>query len=123
MKFVRWFLGRIVLFVNWVTWPKQGQRASEQQAAVENSLGKYSLYHFDACPFCVKVRRAMQRMNLPIELRNASPAGEHRETLAREGGRIMVPCLRIENEDGSIEWMYESKDIIAYLNQRYAIDA
>jgi glutathione S-transferase len=35
----------------------------------------------------------------------------------------MVPCLRIEKEDGSSEWMYESKDIIAYLDERYGIHA
>jgi glutaredoxin len=123
MKFVRWFLGRIVLFFNWLTWPKQGQRDAAAQVEVEQSLARYSLYHFDGCPFCIKVRRAMQRMNLPIELRDASPAGEHRTALANEGGRIMVPCLRIEKEDGSSEWMYESKDIIAYLDERYGIHA
>jgi len=34
------------------------------------------------------------------------------------GGKRKVPCLRIE-EDGKTEWMYESNDIIAYLEQRF----
>ena len=35
------------------------------------------------------------------------------------GGKVKVPCLRIE-EAGGTRWMYESNDIIAYLEQRYA---
>jgi glutathione S-transferase len=30
-----------------------------------------------------------------------------------------VPCLLIE-EDGEARWMYESNDIIAYLEKRFA---
>ncbi|MDF3852182.1 hypothetical protein [Achromobacter denitrificans] len=30
-----------------------------------------------------------------------------------------MPCLRIE-EAGGTRWMYESSDIIAYLEQRFA---
>lgn len=122
MKFVRWFLGRIVLLLSWLTWPKKGQRNADEQNDVEQSLAVYSLYHFSGCPFCIKVRRAMQRLNLPIELRDAATAGPHRDALREEGGRIMAPCLRIEQEDGSSQWMYESKDIIAYLSERYAIN-
>lgn len=123
MKFVRWFLGRIVLLINWLTWPRAGKRADDQQQQVEASLAHYALYQFHACPFCVKVRRAMQRLNLPIELRDAKAEGPFREELKQQGGEVKVPCLRIEQADGSVEWMYESSDIIAYLEKNYPLEA
>ncbi|SLJ83579.1 glutathione S-transferase N-terminal domain-containing protein [Psychrobacter sp. DAB_AL43B] len=43
---------------------------------------------------------------------------EFRSELAENGGRVKVPCLRIE-ENGEVQWMYESNDIIAYLQQRF----
>jgi len=49
-----------------------------------------------------------------VELRSTSDS-LHQNALIQGGGKPQVPCLRIENEDGSIEWMYESDDIIRYL--------
>lgn len=121
MKFVRWFLGRIVLFINWLTWPRAGQRTPEQQQQVVQALQGYSLYQFHACPFCVKVRRAMQRLNLPIELRDAKAEGVYREELSQQGGEVKVPCLRIDKADGTTEWMYESSEIIAYLEKSFPL--
>jgi glutaredoxin len=121
MKFVRWLLGRIVLTINWLTWPRAGVRAPEQQQAVEANLAHYALYQFHACPFCVKVRRALRRLNLPMTLRDAKPEGAYRTELQQQGGAVKVPCLRIEHPDGRIEWMYESSDIIAYLEQTFPL--
>ena len=117
MKFVRWFLGRIVLLINWLTWPRAGVRAGDMQQQVEATLGQYALYQFHACPFCVKVRRVLQRLNLPIELRDAKAEGPFREELKQQGGAVKVPCLRIE-EQGKVRWLYESADIITYLKKR-----
>lgn len=44
---------------------------------------------------------------------------QDRQTLLEQGGKIKVPCLRIE-EGGKTTWMYESKVIIDYLNNRFA---
>lgn len=123
MKFVRWFVGRIVLFINWLTWPRAGQRAAERQREIDASVESYSLYQFHACPFCVKVRRVMQRLNLPIQLRDAKSEGAYRNELQQQGGEVKVPCLRISHSDGTSEWMYESSDIIAYLEKTYPLDA
>lgn len=57
-------------------------------------------------------------MNLPLEYRDARPNDEHRRELKEEGGKVQVPCLRIETDDGT-EWMYESDDIIEFLEQRF----
>ena len=122
MKFVRWFLGRIVLLLNWLTWPRAGKRSQEHQQQIDSLLKNYSLYQFHACPFCVKVRREMQRLNLPIALRDAKAEGPFRDELKALGGAVKVPCLRIEHMDGTTEWMYESSDIIAHLQSNFPLD-
>lgn len=99
--------------------PKGVEREPGEQEAVDEQTRRLALYHFPACPFCIKARRAMQRLSLDIELRNAQTPGTHRETLEREGGRVKVPCLRIAEDDGSVSWLYESDDIIAYLHRRF----
>jgi glutathione S-transferase len=81
-----------------------------------------ALYQYFACPFCIKTRRALHRLNLPLELRDAQHDREHRATLAREGGRIQVPCLRVDSADGT-RWLYESDDIIRYLEDRFSAGA
>ncbi|AGY91727.1 hypothetical protein SPICUR_03680 [Spiribacter curvatus] len=102
--------------------PRGVQRTAEEQSAVDEHTRSLALYHFPACPFCIKTRRVMDRLSLNIELRNALQPGEHRETLEREGGRIKVPCLRIAGEDGTVRWLYESDEIIAHLEHRFGTE-
>jgi len=122
MKIFRWLLGRLVLLINWLTFPKKGLREPALQTVVEQQLQNHSLYQFETCPFCVKVRRCMQELDLPLELRDARTPGKYRDELKNEGGRLMAPCLRIDHEDGTSQWMYESKDIIAYLTEKFPLE-
>ncbi len=122
VKAVREGLGRIIVVLDFLTRPKQTQRTSAEQAAVDEAARGLALYQFYACPFCVKTRRAMHRLNVPIELRDARKDPVHRRALGEEGGRIKVPCLRIQDH-GEVTWMYESSDIIAYLERRFGADA
>lgn len=80
-----------------------------------------TLYHLPTCLFCWRVRFAAWRMGVSLPMKNLmlSPAA-HRE-LVSDGGRMQVPCLRIEEGD-RVRWLYESADIIAYLKQRIAND-
>ena len=41
---------------------------------------------------------------------------KYQSELVAGGGKGQVPCLRIEKEDGQIQWMYESNDIIKYFS-------
>lgn len=120
MSFVRWFLGRIILLLNFIFTPRSVKRPGDEQAKIDQRTENMSLYQFEACPFCVKVRRSMKRNALKIELRDAKNDATHRDTLQQQGGRVKVPCLRIELNDGSVQWMYESNDIIAYLEKEVA---
>lgn len=119
MKALRVGLGQLVLFIDFITRPGKKQRTPAAQAGVERSANDLTLYQFHACPFCVKTRRALRRLNVPVALRDAKNNELDRQTLLNEGGKIKVPCLRIE-EAGKTVWMYESKVIIDYLQQRFA---
>lgn len=99
------------------------ERTPEAQAEVDEACRKLALYHFQSCPFCIRVRGQIDRLALPIELRDIQREPEYRRELVAGGGRSMVPCLRIEHDDGQIEWMYESADINRYLARRFGGDA
>ncbi|WP_459718496.1 glutaredoxin family protein [Sideroxyarcus sp. TK5] len=116
---------RLVLMPFMLLWaklamPKGVVRSAEAQQQVERECAKMSLYHFKTCPFCIKVRHEMGRLSLPIELRDAQHEAEHKEALLQGGGKVQTPCLRITGDDGQVQWMYESGDIIRYLQQRFA---
>lgn len=94
-------------------------RSTEEQTRVDQETKQLSLYHYDGCPFCIRVRNEIERLNLNIELRNTLSDSQHNQDLMEGGGKRTVPCLRIETEN-SPEWMYESGDIAQYLNSRFA---
>ncbi|WP_136475098.1 glutathione S-transferase N-terminal domain-containing protein [Pseudomonas sp. DG56-2] len=119
VKALRVGLGQLIVFGDWVSRPAKLKRDPTAQALVEQQAKGLSLYQFHACPFCVKTRRTLHRLNVPVALRDAKNNEQDRQTLLNEGGKIKVPCLRIE-EDGKTTWMYESKVIIDYLNKRFS---
>lgn len=112
---VRNVLGELIVFLNWVFKPSQLKRSPEAQALLDQKCKSLFLYQFHRCPFCVKVRREIYRLNLKIELRDIKKNSQYRSELLDDGGKTMVPCLKIVSEDG-VEWLYESSDINAYLN-------
>ncbi|GGI86273.1 glutathione S-transferase N-terminal domain-containing protein [Shewanella gelidii] len=118
MFVVRWILGRIILVANFIFTPKKRQRPVSEQNKVDEQTANMALYQYAACPFCVKVRRAMHRQSLNIAIVDAKQA-TNKEVLEENGGKVQVPCLRIE-EQGEVKWMYESKAIIEFLNQKFA---
>ncbi|WP_163017456.1 glutaredoxin family protein [Pseudomonas viridiflava] len=118
MKALRVGLGQLVIGIDFLTRPSKKKRDPAAQAAVDQSAQDLTLYQFHACPFCVKTRRALRRLNVPVALRDAKNNELDRQTLLNEGGRIKVPCLRIEEGDKTV-WMYESNVIIDYLDKRF----
>ncbi len=116
---------RLVLLPFMLLWAKFGApkgivRAAEEQKAVEMACANLALYYFKTCPFCIKVRHEMARLSLPIELRDAQHEATHREALLSGGGKVQAPCLRVVDQDGSVQWTYESSAIISYLQQRFS---
>lgn len=75
---------------------------------------KLALYHYDACPFCARVREAIAQVGAEVELRDVLVEPERRRELVAARGRGTVPVLRIEDEDG-VRWLGESDDIVRFL--------
>ena len=119
IKALRVGLGQLIIAGDFMTRPNKKQRSAAAQAVVDKAAKDLTLYQFHACPFCVKTRRNLRRLNVPVALRDAKNNEQDRQTLLEQGGKIKVPCLRIE-EDGKTTWMYDSKVIIEYLNTRFA---
>ncbi|MBZ9611867.1 glutaredoxin family protein [Rheinheimera maricola] len=118
-RFVRLILTPFMLLAEKLTTPKAIVRSEAEQQAVDAACKQLALYQFSACPFCIKVRKEMARLGLNITKRNAQHNQQHRSELQTAGGKIKVPCLRIETRVGNVEWLYESTAIIAYLQQRF----
>jgi glutaredoxin len=119
LKLLRNGLGYMIIFIDFITRPQKISRSEDLQNAVNEQSQQLSLYQFTACPFCVKVRRAMHRLNLNIQLRDAKNNEQFRQELLERGGRIKVPCLRVEH-NGEVNWIYESNEIIGYLDKRFS---
>ena len=90
------------------------------QASVDTQCHALALYQFKTCPFCIKVRQECRRLSLKIDFLDAQHNVPNREALVRGGGLAKVPCLKIGDEAGSSEWLYESDKIIDYLRGRFA---
>lgn len=118
-KAVRAIVGPILLVGDRLTRPRGVVRSAAAQAEVDARTKKLALYHFPTCPFCIKTRRAMQRLSLDIELRDARHDPEHRAALVAGGGKAQVPCLLITDAEGNQRWLYESGDINAYLAREF----
>jgi glutaredoxin len=115
MKFIRWFLGGLILSFDFITRPKPIRRNEKEQGEIDLVTSNFSLYQFNTCPFCVKVRRQIRKYSLDVELRDAKNNMIYKEELISEGGSQKVPCLRIDHNAKDTEWLYESNEIIAYL--------
>lgn len=83
-------------------------------------IGGLALYQTRSCAYCIRVQRYLDDSGIEIEVRDVSAEPSYYEEMIGATGRTMVPCLRIENDDGEVEWMHESADIIVYLQQRIA---
>ena len=119
MRIIRLILGKVILFVNWLNTPRSVERDPEVQARIDAQTANLTLYQYEACPFCVRVRRAVKRHALTIETRDVKRSETAREELLAGGGDLQVPCLRVQGEQGQVQWMYESRDIIGYLERRF----
>ena len=74
---------------------------------------KLELFKFDACPYCQRVLRELQREGrTDVELLDTRENPANQARLVREGGLDQVPCLFIDGKP-----LYESLDIIDWLKK------
>ena len=119
MTIIRLLLGKLILLLNWAFSPRGIKRDLSQQSIIDTQTAGLTLYQYQACPFCVKVRRQMKRQSLNVGLKDVKRSESAKEELLAGGGNLKVPCLRIEDDQGLVQWMYESGEIIGYLQNRY----
>ena len=121
-KALRVVLGPVMLLKEALTRPKGVVRSQAGQVTVDEACKGLALYQYQTCPFCIKVRQQMRSLSLNVEKREAQHEGLHRSDLLQGGGQAKVPCLRITDESGQSQWMYESGAINAYLKKRFSSD-
>lgn len=84
-----------------------------------DNIQSLSLYHYRSCPFCVMTTQAIDQTQLDIERRDIQLESKHYQALLNGGGSTQVPCLLIEMSNGENHWLFESMDIIAFV-QKYS---
>jgi glutaredoxin len=119
-KTLRIVLGPVMLLKERLTRPAGLVRALAAQDIIDKQCESLVLYHYKTCPFCMKVRQEMRRLSLPIQRIDAQPEGSDREALRQDGGLAKVPCLRITDDTGNSQWLYDSDKIVAYLRGRFS---
>jgi len=77
------------------------------------------LWSFEASPYCRLVRESLSTLELPYLLHNVGKGSPSREAFVRRSGKMQVPWLHDPNTGVS---MFESADIIDYLERTYARD-
>jgi glutathione S-transferase len=76
-----------------------------------------TLFNMEGSPYCRKVRETLSELDLEYVVRNLPKGSPKRAELTRRGGKMQVPYLVDPNTRRE---MYESDDIIAYLEGQYA---
>ncbi|MBE0483309.1 MAG: glutathione S-transferase N-terminal domain-containing protein [Bacterioplanes sp.] len=79
---------------------------------------QYALYYYDSCPFCQRVLHALPNVKVAVEQRNVLKNPEFRQQQAKATGRTTVPCLLIQDDQGKEQWLFESADIIRFLQNQ-----
>lgn len=91
------------------------------QTPALTGVSTLSLYHYQSCPYCMKTRTHINMLGLNISLRDIKGNNSYKGELIKNGHKAQVPCLRIDLSNGQNHWLYESDDIIDFLN-RHAND-
>ncbi len=74
------------------------------------------LWSFEASPYCRIVREALSELEIPYALHNVGKHSPSRGAFVKRSGKMMVPYL-VDGNTGAD--MFESKDIVSYLNDTY----
>ena len=122
-KTLRLVLGPVMLLSEFIRRPKGIVRPPAAQAEIDRQTASLALYQYQTCPFCIKVRQEMRRLSLSVNQLDAQHEGKNRDDLVHGGGKAKVPCLKITDQAGQTQWLYESGEIINYLQGRFGPQA
>ncbi len=79
-------------------------------------MAKITLYQFETCPFCAKVRAKLEEKGLDYKKVNVPQDRESvlRKEIAEKSGVSTVPVIEIDGK-----WMGESDAIVNYLEKNF----
>lgn len=119
MTAIRWFLGKIILMIEFIFTSRGRIFSASEQSYIDREMSSLVLYEFMSCPFCVKVRMHSAKLGLTLERRDVKRNGQWMKELMEGGQQHQVPCLRIQEGADSYRWLYESNAINQYLSDRF----
>lgn len=95
-----------------------GAQVSDAAAAraAAPALAPLTLYEFEACPFCRRVREAVTYLDLALTVKPCGRGSRHRDEVVARGGKAQFPYL-VDEASGAA--LYESADIVRYLLEAY----
>jgi glutathione S-transferase len=96
--------------------PGRGGRAEPSRPPAQ----PLELWSFESSPFCRIAREKLCSLEIPYRLHNVGKGSPSRPAFERRSGRMMVPYLADPNTQ--VE-MFESGDIVAYLEATYGSPA
>jgi len=76
------------------------------------------LWSFEASPYSRLVREKLSSLEIPYRLHNVARGSARREAFVKRSGKMQVPYLADPNTGTE---MFESADIIAYLDRTYRL--
>ncbi|QZA88098.1 glutathione S-transferase N-terminal domain-containing protein [Salinarchaeum sp. IM2453] len=79
-------------------------------------MSSLTLYRLQACPFCERVVKVLQNLNLSYQSRFVLPMHSDRSVVKRITGARTVPVL-IDDQTGAV--VAESDTIVTYLQKTY----
>lgn len=85
-----------------------------------------TLYYKPTCPFSRRVIAVIERLELEVEMKDVTTDEAIYEELEARGGKRQVPFLYDDNATPEVLGddidMYESDDIVAYLQKNFSDD-
>ena len=95
-------------------------RGTRCRVSAQRALKPLTLYNMEGSPFCRKVRETLSELDLEHTIRNVPKGSRKRPELVQRGGKMQVPYLVDPNTGREL---YESDEIVAYLEERYGPDS
>ena len=81
------------------------------------TMADITLYEVPGCPFCIRVQRKLEELDLEYDVVEVPRSHAARTEVKELSGQTGVPV--IDDEAQGVEGMYESADIVAYLEETY----
>jgi len=103
---------------------KAGPKGSSRAKMAKNvrpdfiKIKPVTLYTFEGCPASVNVRKTLESLGISHKIIFCSKGGKNRDNFIKSKNIFQVPFLQDPNTRCDL---YESKDIIRYLNEVYGL--